>query len=153
MSVMCRITLLFRAKGNSALDAAEDPRQTLDYSYERQLDMLRDVRRGIVEVTASKRRLQLHARELGANADKLDNQARQALEMGREDLARAALERKQMALTQVHDFDTQVAQLEGEQERLTTSEARLAAKIEAFHTRMEVIKAQYSAAQAQARIG
>ena len=150
MSIMRRITLLFRAKANSALDAAEDPRQTLDYSYERQLDLLRDVRRGIVEVTASKRRLQLQARELGANAAKLDTQARQALEMGRDDLARAAMERKQVALAQLSDFDAQVAQLESEQERLTTSEARLAAKIEAFRTRKEVVKAQYSAAQAQA---
>ena len=39
MSLMKRISLIFRSKANTALDRAEDPRQTLDYSYQRQLDL------------------------------------------------------------------------------------------------------------------
>lgn len=153
MGLMKRFTTIFRAKANAALDAAEDPRQMLDYSYERQLALLRDVKRGIVEVTAAKRRLQAQAVELRDRLGQLDGQARQALQAGREDLARAALERKQLAVAQLADFDRQSAQLETEQQRLTTAEARLAAKIEAFRTRKEVVKAQYSAAKAQVRIG
>ena len=85
--------------------------------------------------------------------DKLDVQAKQALSLGREDLARAALERKQLAASQLASFDPQIEQLENEQRRLSEAESRLSAKIEAFRTRKEMIKAQYTAAKAQVRIG
>lgn len=153
MGMWNRLTTIFRAKANKALDAAEDPRETLDYSYERQLDLLRDVKRGIVEVTAAKRRLQMQAATQRKDLDKLDVQAKQALSLGREDLARAALERKQLAASQLASFDPQIEQLENEQRRLSEAESRLSAKIEAFRTRKEMIKAQYTAAKAQVRIG
>ncbi|MCC7363912.1 MAG: PspA/IM30 family protein [Dehalococcoidia bacterium] len=150
--VLKRLKTILEAKANKALDAAEDPREMLDLSYEKQLDMLRDVKRGVVEVTAAKRRLQLQADEQRAQLAKFDGQARQAMVAGREDLARLALERKQSAVTQVADFDAQVAQLQGEQDRLVQAEQRLQAKVDAFRTRKEVVKAQYSAAKATVRI-
>lgn len=148
-----RIATIFQAKANKALDAVEDPREMLDYSYEKQIEMLRDVKRGVVEVTAARRRLQLQAEEQRAQLGKFDAQAKQALAQGREDLARVALERKQGAMAQIAGFDAQVAQLQGEQDRLVQAEARLAAKVEAFRTRKEVVKAQYTAAKATVRIG
>lgn len=153
MSLFKRITTMFAAKANRAVDAAEDPAEMLDYSYERQLQMLREVKRGTVEVTAAKRRLEMQAEEQRAAAAKLDTQARQALAAGREDLARAVIERKQLALQRLEEFERQVTQLEAEQERLVAAEARLAAKVDAFKSRKEVVKAQYTAAKAQVRIG
>ena len=47
----------------------------------------------------------------------------------------------------------QIAGMEEEQEKLTQAEARLSAKVTAFRSKKEVIKAQYTAAQAQVRIG
>ena len=84
---------------------------------------------------------------------KLDDQARRSLQAGREDLARTALERKQLALAELEGLDQQIAGLELEQEKLTNAEQRLQAKVSAFRTKKEIIKAQYSAAQAQVRIG
>lgn len=153
MSLWNRMAAIFRAKANKVLDSAEDPREALDYGYERQLDLLRNVKRGIVEVTAAKRRLELQADTLRTNLASLDSKAREALEAGREDLARAALERKQSGAAELAEFDAQIGQLEGEQQRLSAGESRLAAKIQAFRTRKEVIKARYTAAQAQVRIG
>jgi phage shock protein A len=83
---------------------------------------------------------------------KLDTQARQALAQGREDLARAALERKTVAQNELQTLDQQVAELEKQQEALTDNEKKMRAKIEAFRTKKEVIKAQYSASEAQVRI-
>ena len=148
-----RIATIFQAKANKALDAAEDPREMLDYSYEKQLEMLRDVKRGIVEVTAARRRLQLQADEHRSQLGKFESQARQALANGREDLARVALERKQAADEQIGGFDAQIQQLQTEQDGLIQAEARLSAKVEAFRTRKEVVKAQYTAAKATVRIG
>ena len=153
MGLMSRLSMVVRAKMSNLLNRAEDPRETLDYSYERQVEMLQNVKRGIVEVVTSKKRLELQAARLQDNIAKLDGQARQALAANREDLARMALQRKQVMMGQLQSLDTQISDLEAEQQKLQTAEQRLTAKAEAFRTRKEVIKAQYAAAEAQVRIG
>src|SRR6478735_4712545 len=153
MSMMKRISTIFRAKANSALDKAEDPRETLDYSYQRQLEMLTKVRRGVADVATSRKRIELQLTALQGQADKLSEQARKALSMNREDLAREALSRKSGLEQQIADLKVQHAALQGEEEKLTLASQRLQAKVEAFRTRKETIKATYTAAEAQARIG
>jgi len=147
------MSTVVKAKMNRLLDNAENPSETLDYAYEKQREMLRNVKRGVVDMVTTKRRLQLQAQKVQANISTVENQARQALAAGREDLARLALQRKQAAVIELEGLDQQVEQLEGEQEKLTQAEQRLQAKVEAFRSKKEIIKAQYSAAQAQVRIG
>ena len=153
MGMMSRMATIVKSKMNRVMDNAEDPRETLDYSYEKQLELLRNVKRGVVEMVTAKRRLEMQASKVQANRTTLDSQARQALEAGREDLARIALERKQAAVMELQGLDQQIADMEIEQEKLTNAEKRLQAKVQAFRTKKEVIKAQYNAAQAQVRIG
>jgi len=153
MGLLSRTTTLIKVKVNKLLGAAEDPREMMDYSYEKQLSMLQDVRRGIVDVTTSKRRLELQKSKLDDSLTKLQDQAKQAMAANREDLARTALERRAMVQQQSTDLDTQIQQLDGEQAKLEQAESRLRTKIEAFRTKKEVVKAQYSAAEAQVRIG
>lgn len=153
MGMLSRMTTLIKVKVNKLLGAAEDPREVLDYSYERQLQMLQDVKRGIVDVTTSKRRLELQRAKLEEGVTRLQGQAKQALGAGREDLARTALERRAVLQEQMSDLETQIQSLDGEQAKLEQAETRLRTKIEAFRTRKEVVKAQYSAAEAQVRIG
>ncbi|HET8653108.1 MAG TPA: PspA/IM30 family protein [Gaiellaceae bacterium] len=148
-----RMSLVIKSKLNKLLDRAEDPAETLDYSYERQRELLQNVKRGIADVATSKKRLQLQTDKLEQSLVKLDSQARDAVAAGREDLARAALERKALAQQQLQDLDGQIEQLDAQQQKLATSEKQLAAKIESFRSQKEVIKAQYSAAEAQVRIG
>ncbi|WP_375423190.1 PspA/IM30 family protein [uncultured Friedmanniella sp.] len=147
-----RISLIFRAKTDQALDKMEDPRQTLDYSYQRQLELLQKVRRGVADVATSRKRVELQATQLSTQADKLTAQAQKALEVGREDLAREALTRRSGVQQQLSDLQAQHAQLQGEEEKLTRASQRLQAKVDAFRTRKETIKATYSAAEAQTRI-
>ena len=153
MGMLSRMGTIVKSKMNRIMDNAEDPRETLDYSYEKQLEMLRNVKRGVVEMVTTKRRLQLQASKVHDNIAKLDTQARKAVEMGRDDLARLGLERKQTSIAELEGLDQQIAGLELEQEKLTNSEQRLQAKVNAFKSKKEIIKAQYSAAQAQVRIG
>ena len=151
--LMGRATTVVRAKFSKLLDKAEDPNETLDYSYEQQLTLLQNVKRGVADVVTSKKRLQLQSSQLEQSLVKLETQARDALAAGREDLARAALERKTAAQTQLRGLDEQVQGLEAQQQKLVASERQLSAKIEAFRSQKEVIKANYSAAEAQVRIG
>jgi phage shock protein A len=149
---MKRVSLVFKAKANRALDKMEDPRETLDYSYQRQLELLTKVRRGVADVATSRKRVELQMNQLQQQANKLEDQARKALGMGREDLARAALERKASAQGQLNDLQAQYAQLQAEEEKLTVASQRLQSKVDAFRTRKETIKATYTAAEAQTRI-
>ncbi|MCW2819788.1 MAG: PspA/IM30 family protein, partial [Marmoricola sp.] len=152
MSMMKRISMVFRAKANSALDKAEDPRETLDYSYQRQMEMLTKVRRGVADVATSRKRVELQINQLNGQSDKLTAQAQKALGMGREDLAREALTRMSALTLQLGDLQAQHALLQGEEEKLTLASQRLSAKVESFRTRKETIKASYTAAEAQTRI-
>jgi phage shock protein A len=153
MGLFSRFSQIVSAKISALLNRAENPNETLDYSYEKQLQSLQNVKRGVADVVTAKKRLQLQTQQLEQNVVKLDTQARQALAAGREDLARQALERKSGLQQQLQDLDTQVQQLEGQQEKLVASEKQLSARIEQFRSQKEVIKAQYSAAEAQVRIG
>ena len=147
-----RMSTVVKAKVSKLLDRAEDPAETLDYSYQKQVEQLQNVKKGIADVVTAKKRLQMQEKTLQQSVVKLDTQARQALSSGNEELARTALERKNVAQTELQALDTQVTELEAQQEKLTDSEKKLRAKIEAFRTKKEVIKAQYSAAEAQVRI-
>jgi phage shock protein A len=152
MGVMKRVSLVFKAKANKALDKMEDPRETLDYSYQRQLEMLTRVRRGVADVATSRKRVELQMNQLQQQSTKLEDQAKKALSMGREDLAREALGRKASFQSQLNDLQAQYAQLQGEEEKLTRAAQGLQAKVDAFRTRKETLKATYTAAEAQTRI-
>ena len=152
-SLLRRLTNAIGAWISKLLEGAEDPQVTLDYSYERQRELLQDVKRGVADVVTAKKRLQLQSATLEASVEKLEDQARRAMAGGREDLARRALERKVFVQQQLQGLDPQIASLEAQQEKLVVNEQRLASKLEAFRSQKEVIKAQYSAAEAQVRIG
>jgi phage shock protein A len=150
--LLSRASLVIKSKLSKLLDRAENPTETLDYSYEKQLELLQNVKRGLADVVTAKKRLQMQSDSLEQSVVKLEQQARQALGAGREDLARQALERKSGVQQQLQGLDAQVKQLEEQQEKLVANEKALQAKIEAFRSEKEVIKAQYSAAEASVRI-
>src|SRR6516225_9695966 len=148
-----RMSTVIKAKISKLLDRAEDPAETLEYSYQKQIELLQNVKKGIADVVTSKKRLQLQEQKLRDQVVKLDTQARQALAAGNEDLARTALERKNVAQTELQSLDSQIAQLEQQQEQMTASEQKLRAKIEQFRSRKEVIKAQVRISEAATGVG
>lgn len=153
LGILSRMTTVLKAKMHKLVERWEDPRETLEYSYQRQLELMQQVRRNLAEVATSRKRLELQVVRLRETLKRLEDQAREALKAGREDLAVAALQRKAEIQQQIEGIERQAAELEEEQKKLETAEARLRAKVEAFRAQKEVIKAQYSAAEAQVRIG
>src|ERR687890_1333406 len=112
MGLMQRFRLIFNAKANTALDRAENPNETLDYSYQKQLELLQKVRKGVADVATSRKRVELQMTQLQQQAAKLTDQAQKALSVGREDLAREALTRKSALSGQISDLHTQHVQLQ-----------------------------------------
>jgi phage shock protein A len=153
MGVFQRLANLFRAKTNKLLDRVEDPRDTLDLSYEKQLENLQKVRRSVAEVATAKKRIEMQAAQLQQQASKLQDQARQAVGQNREDLACEALTRRSAIAAELADLETQHTQIAGQQERLTETAQRLQSQVETFRTRKETMKASYTAAEAQSKIG
>jgi len=152
MTVTRRIAALFTVKANKALDRAEDPRELLDYSYSKQLELAQQVRRGVADVATGRKRVELQRIGLQQSAGKLEQQAQQALLSDREDLAREALARRSAVLAQDGDLEVQAASLGAEEEQLTLASHRLQARIDAFRSRKETIKASYTAAEAETHI-
>ncbi|MBV8822867.1 MAG: PspA/IM30 family protein [Ktedonobacteraceae bacterium] len=152
MGIFSRFTHFLRVRASAALDKAEDPGQVMDYSYNKQIEQLQQLRRSIADVMTSEKRLQLQQAQLAEKVDKLDLQARQALLAKREDLALIALQRKEMLLSQLASYEQQIAQVRAQSEKLITMERTVSARVEAFRTQKEMVKAQYSAAQAQVKI-
>ncbi|HET9358085.1 MAG TPA: PspA/IM30 family protein [Nitrososphaeraceae archaeon] len=149
---MNRISTVIKQKANVLVDKYEDPREALDYSYTKQIELLNKLRRDIAEVVTAKRRLEMQKAKLWDNIRTLDEQARRSLDADREDLAKLALERKNANLLQLQGLDKQISEMLTEQEKLEQTEKRLSTKVEEFKSKKEVIKAQFSAAEAQVRI-
>lgn len=147
-----RLKMIFSAKTDKVLNKLEDPRETLDYSYQKQLELLQKVRRGVADVATSRKRVELQVNQINGEMEKLTLSASRALEVGREDLAREALTRKSGLAQQADDLMAQYSTLQAEEEKLVNASNRLQAKVDAFRTRKETIKATYSAAEAQTRI-
>jgi phage shock protein A len=152
MGLWSRFKALFGAKVNAALDRMEDPGETLDYSYEKQLNLLKEVKRGLADVATSKQRLKLQAAKLEQEDQKLQSQAQQAVMLGRDDLARVAIQRKQAIAPTMQTLQIQVQQLDDQQAKLSDASQKLQTKIDMFRTQKEVTKASYKAAAAQVKI-
>jgi phage shock protein A len=152
VGLLSRFTTFIKAKFSAMMDRAEDPNETLDYSYQKQLEQLQNLRRSIADVVTSEKQLELQQVQINQQIEKLDGQARTAVQQGRDDLARLALERKAALQTQLGTFDQQIAQLKAQQERFVEMERRLSTRVEQFRTQKEMVKAQYNAAQAQVKI-
>ena len=147
-----RITTLLKQKLNVLLNRFEDPREGLDYSYTKQMELLNKLRRDIAGVITAKKQLEMQKAKLWENIRTLEEQAQRAISQNREDLARLALERKNANMLQLQPLDKQIAEMKTEQDNLEQTERQLATKVEEFRSKKEVIKAQYSAAEAQVRI-
>lgn len=152
MSLSDRIVNIIKQKVNKIIEKNEDPREALDYSAVKQTEMMQRLRRDVIEITASKKRLEMQKSRIQDNIKRLDNQAISAVKSGRDDLARLALERKNSNLSQLKDLDNQILEIQDEQMKLQEAESRLSAKIESFKSKKEIIKARYSSAEAQVRV-
>jgi phage shock protein A len=152
MSLFQRAHDIVAAKANKALDSAENPNEMLDYSYQQMLDHITKVRQALVDVAASRKRIELQGQQLQHTVAHLGDQAQAALGQGREDLAREALSRKAAAQQQVDALTAQHEELGEQQEKLEQTLSKLQERVNNFRSQKEVIKAQYTAAQASAAV-
>lgn len=148
MSLGRRLSALFRGR-----DESDDPHEVLDASYDRQLALLQQTRRGAADVATSRKRLELQLRQLEHRADALHEEATTLVAAGQDERARELLVRRAGLVAQIDELAPQERQLRQQEEQLQVSVQRLEAKVESFRSQKESLAAGYTAAEAQSRIG
>jgi phage shock protein A len=116
------------------------------------LDHITKVRQALVTIAASRKQIELQEAQLQHSVDHLQDQAKAALSLGKEDLAREALSRKSAAQAQIDGMETQHQQLTEEEDKLTATLQALQQRVNQFRTQKETLKAQYAAASATASV-
>jgi phage shock protein A len=152
MTLFQRAHDILAAKANKALDAAEQPDEMLDLSYEQMLDRITQVRRALVEIAAARKQIELQEQQLQHSMDHLQDQAKAALGQGNEDLAKEALSRKAAAQTQIDGMEPQHQQLTEQEQKMEQTLATLQKRVNDFRSQKEVLKAQYTAARAESSV-
>jgi len=152
MGLWTRIKMFFKVRTNRVLDEAEDPRDVMDYAYNQQMEFLRKVKQGLLEVATAKHQLNYQLQRQQNQIPHLEAQASKAIEADREDLARLALQRKQIVLVETAGIQQQLAEVAEEERKLIAAEQEIASRIEQFRTHREVMSARYSAAEAQVNL-
>jgi phage shock protein A len=135
------------------VDRAQDPQEALDESYDHQLALLNEVRRGLAAVVTARKQLEAHAAHLRAQAGRFEQQAREALTAGDEPAARRVLERRAVALGEAGEIEAEAATLQARQDELAGSQEHLANSLRRFRIEKAAMKANYNVAKAMVEIG
>jgi phage shock protein A len=133
---------------------AEDPHGGSDLSgIEQQLQLLHDLDFALNEVNLAKKQLIRLSQRLGSQAVTVLSKAKQALVSDREDLARIALNRRQIMLREAKKIKHQIIEIEQEAERLSIIQQKVTARLEEYSTKRDVLSARQTAAEAQVAVG
>lgn len=152
MSLFKRTAEIFEAKFNKILNAAEDPNETLDLSYEKMLAGLQETRRHLADVVTEQKVLEQQMADAKAEIARHENDARLALQANREDLARAALTQKQTATVKLASLTEARDNIAAQAQKLIDYEHKFQDRIDQFRTQKEVLKSQYGSAEAQIKV-
>src|SRR6266446_5666970 len=153
MGLFEHLKLVGNMKAENALQKAEDPTQVFDYSYTKQLEQLQQLRQGLVTIVQNEKHIEMLEAQVEAQVNRLQQQAQQAMQQGREDLARLALQRKEALLTQVAAYKQQLEQLAAQHQKIELLVQQAEQRVSTFGTQKEMVEAQYQSAQAAVHVG
>ena len=153
MGLWQRFRLVVRGRASRTLDRMENPADALELAYEKQLEALQRVRRGVADVVTAQKQLEIQARQMESNRARLNELARQALAQNREEVAASALTQSELVEGQLAGLRAQAEALNHQRENLEIAGQRLQARVASMRTQKETLKAQYSAAQATVHAG
>ena len=152
MTVFSRVADILQAKTHKLLNQLEDPNETLDLSYEKMIAGLQQTKLHLADVVAQQKSLERQIEAAQQEAAKAEDDARLALQAGREDLAKAALAHKHSALEKLQSLQEAHAAVLPQAQKLIETEKKLADRIEKFRLQKEVMKTSYTAAAAQVKV-
>jgi len=114
MRFLDMLARLLKTSAGVALAPAPDPRVTQLTSHQRQRALLNQVVKAGREVTAAKHRLRGAADAVRQKLPAMEEQARLELKSGHEEMARLALQRRQVVMKELETLERQMAEVEKE---------------------------------------
>ncbi|RDD53650.1 MAG: PspA/IM30 family protein [Candidatus Korarchaeota archaeon NZ13-K] len=147
-----RLRVNIEAKLNKLFDRFEDPREQLDYAYDKLVQQLHNVEIALSRAIAARKKLEFELERLDERIKDMDEKARRALKAGREDLAKQALERKLVLSQQREVLEKRINEMREDEEKLLTVRDNLRTKIDLFKAKKEQLKAEYEASKAQVEV-
>jgi phage shock protein A len=152
MSIVARFKAIFQSQANGLAELWEDPRVSLDYSLARLEENRRALGHSLIKVSAARQRLEAQRDQLADGLSRYDQQATAAINAGRDDLARTALESKMSAQERLQDLENNVARLAQQENNLKETQQNLDRKINLHRAKNEELKSIYDSSQAQLRV-
>lgn len=147
-----QFTSLLKTGLDTLLEPAEDPRKTFTSPQQRQGELLTRVHEALERNAALLKRLDQRIAQLRAKIPQLEETARQAIIANREDLARLALQQRQLASIELKAMEANAQEVQLEERRISIIEQRLIAQIEALQVRQEMTAVRYTAAESQVMV-
>ncbi len=147
-----RLKASIEAKLNKLLDNFEDPREQLDYAYDKLVQQLHNVDMSLARAIAARKKLEFELERINEKISDLEEKARRALKLGREDLARKALERKHVLMNQKEVLERKIADMKEDEEKLKEIRDKLKTKVDLFKAKKEQLKAEYEVSKAQVEV-
>lgn len=152
MGIFSRISDIFKSNVNDALDKAEDPEKMLKQMVIEMEESVNKSTLAVANAIANEKSLATKLERAREDSKVWEEKAVKALQSGREDLAKAALEKKNIAQKNIADLEPIHKQASETANKLRTQLNSLKTKLDEARSRQSTLIARSQAAKAQADI-
>jgi len=152
MGIFSRISEIVNSNINAMLDKAENPEKMVKLMITEMEDTLIEIKSAAAEVVAERIRVERAAKQQREKVTEWENKAGLALQKGREDLAREAVEQKLDYQSQAESLEAKQAELEKMVAQYQDDVARLEEKLDSAKRRQRVLIASHKSASNRRRV-
>jgi phage shock protein A len=152
MKIFKRMKKVFEAKMSKFVDEVEDPEELLDISLQEMKEHLQQVQKSLLELTTIKKGLEKDLEDVNDKAELAQAQAQTAMDIAKEDLARAALEKKANLNEKTTILKTEIEKIENKIEVIKSNKKTLAEQIKKLETKREELIFINKSANAQLEV-
>ncbi len=152
MGIFSRITDVFKSNVNDALDRVEDPEKMLKQMVIEMEESVNKTTLAVAQAIANEKNLERKLEKARIDKDEWEKKAMQAMHANREDLARAALEKKAISERNFADLQPVFTQAKATANKLREQLNQLKAKLDEAKSRQSTLIARSQAAKAQKQI-
>ncbi|PUU88574.1 MAG: phage shock protein A [Halanaerobium sp.] len=152
MKIFKRMKKVFEAKMSKFVDEVEDPEELLDISLQEMKEHLQQVQNSLLELTTIKKGLEKDLEYVKDKAELAQEQAQTAVDIEKEELARAALEKKADLNEKKSTLKTEIEKIENKIEVIKSNKRTLAEQIKKLETKKEELTFINKSADAQLEV-
>jgi phage shock protein A len=152
MGIFARVSDIFKANINDLLDQAEDPEKMIKQMVIEMEEAVSKAAMAVGQAIANEKMLQKQTEDKKKSVDEWQKKALQAVNAGRDDLARQALEKKNSYAKAASDLEPLLVEAQSTSTNMRSQLDKLRAKLEEVRLRQNTLIARSQAAKAKKQI-